>query len=428
MKVIDMPPFAPVLMESTRAMGYSLESAVADIIDNSIAANASNVDIQFSPYDAVPFISILDNGNGMTKDQINVFNQLVYSDYQKTEVVDVQMLSNKVPADTVITMINAYTNMNKYTVYNHETRSSITTWEKNDILANRNLENISKMVDVKYGLIVDFGWLRSYPTNHYSNDYDMDRFQETSLNVGEGVAIYHESSDGNWYFAQAENYNGWIEKKYVAVCSFDEMVEFLNASDRLVVVSDYVVINNAHVRMGQSFPLTSLDTKSYQILFPTRKADGSLELVTNLIEPSDDYSVGYLEYTYENMIRQAFKLLGIDYSWGDKNKDGRDCSSTMNAIFKSFGFVMPRNTSNQLAIPTHGLRVNGLSPVSIKKYKPGTMIFTSSHVMLYIGEDQNGNPYLLHNTTSGDGSCILQSLQSYGGNKMIAVLRPYELK
>lgn len=71
MKILDMPPFAPVLMESTRAMGYSLESAVADIIDNSIAANASNVDIQFSPYDAVPFISILDNGDGMTKEQIN---------------------------------------------------------------------------------------------------------------------------------------------------------------------------------------------------------------------------------------------------------------------------------------------------------------------------------------------------------------------
>ena len=43
MKILDMPPFAPVLMESTRAMGYSLESAVADIIDNSIAANASNL-------------------------------------------------------------------------------------------------------------------------------------------------------------------------------------------------------------------------------------------------------------------------------------------------------------------------------------------------------------------------------------------------
>ncbi len=47
MKILDMPPFAPVLMESTRAMGYSLESAIANIIDNSIAANASNLkDIQ----------------------------------------------------------------------------------------------------------------------------------------------------------------------------------------------------------------------------------------------------------------------------------------------------------------------------------------------------------------------------------------------
>ena len=127
------------------------------------------------------------------------------------------------------------------------------------------------------------------------------------------------------------------------------------------------------------------------------------------------------------MIKQAFKLLGIDYSWGDKNKSGRDCSSTMNGIYRSFGFVMPRNTSNQLAIPTHGLRVSGLTTTTMKKYQPGTMIFSSSHVMLYIGEDANGNPYLLHNTTAGNGGCILQSLQSYGGSKMIAVLRPYNV-
>lgn len=71
MKIIDMPPCAPVLMESTRAMGYSLEAAVADIVDNSIAAGASEVNIDFSPYDAVPYISILDNGAGMTSSEIN---------------------------------------------------------------------------------------------------------------------------------------------------------------------------------------------------------------------------------------------------------------------------------------------------------------------------------------------------------------------
>ena len=41
MKYTDTPPYAPTLMESTRAIGYLIESAIADIIDNSIAANAT---------------------------------------------------------------------------------------------------------------------------------------------------------------------------------------------------------------------------------------------------------------------------------------------------------------------------------------------------------------------------------------------------
>lgn len=71
MIVKDTPPFAPVLMESTRAMGYSLEAAIADIIDNSIAAGADNIDIRFSPYSAVPYVTILDNGCGMNEQEID---------------------------------------------------------------------------------------------------------------------------------------------------------------------------------------------------------------------------------------------------------------------------------------------------------------------------------------------------------------------
>lgn len=70
MKSIEMPPFAPVLMESTRAIGYNLESAIADIIDNSIAAGSKNVDIAFFPIDGA-FISILDNGQGMGSEALN---------------------------------------------------------------------------------------------------------------------------------------------------------------------------------------------------------------------------------------------------------------------------------------------------------------------------------------------------------------------
>ena len=49
MKSKETPPFAPTLMESTRAIGYSLEAAIADIVDNSIAAKSGKVQISFFP-------------------------------------------------------------------------------------------------------------------------------------------------------------------------------------------------------------------------------------------------------------------------------------------------------------------------------------------------------------------------------------------
>lgn len=70
MRTIDLPPYAPTLIESTRAIGYSLEAAVADIIDNSIAASAKNVEIFFFPIDGA-YVAILDDGSGMETEELN---------------------------------------------------------------------------------------------------------------------------------------------------------------------------------------------------------------------------------------------------------------------------------------------------------------------------------------------------------------------
>lgn len=66
-KKID--PRADMLMGSMRSMGYSFESAVADIIDNSITAKCSTVKIMFpnTPLDDLA-VGILDDGIGMSKD------------------------------------------------------------------------------------------------------------------------------------------------------------------------------------------------------------------------------------------------------------------------------------------------------------------------------------------------------------------------
>lgn len=74
MQVIDLPPIAPTLIESTRAIGYSLEAAIADIIDNSIAAKARKIEISFFPLHGA-YISILDDGTGMDADEITTAMQ-----------------------------------------------------------------------------------------------------------------------------------------------------------------------------------------------------------------------------------------------------------------------------------------------------------------------------------------------------------------
>lgn len=52
------------LIESMRAIGYTPETALADLIDNSISARASRVQIEYDG-NGSPFVAVLDDGHGM---------------------------------------------------------------------------------------------------------------------------------------------------------------------------------------------------------------------------------------------------------------------------------------------------------------------------------------------------------------------------
>ena len=69
MKTISLPPRAHTLISATRHIGYSLASAIADLIDNSIAAEARNIDIDFID-SAESYIAIIDDGFGMSEDEL----------------------------------------------------------------------------------------------------------------------------------------------------------------------------------------------------------------------------------------------------------------------------------------------------------------------------------------------------------------------
>ncbi|MUG32988.1 ATP-binding protein [Psychrobacter sanguinis] len=66
---ITLTPSADLFIQSMRHMGYSLNTAVADVIDNSIAAGAKNIDIFFFQTHN-PSLMIVDDGHGMSTDKL----------------------------------------------------------------------------------------------------------------------------------------------------------------------------------------------------------------------------------------------------------------------------------------------------------------------------------------------------------------------
>ena len=73
MKTKCLLPEPLAMMESTRAIGYSTETAVADILDNSLAAGAENIDIFYMPAsnEQNAYVAIIDDGVGRNGDEID---------------------------------------------------------------------------------------------------------------------------------------------------------------------------------------------------------------------------------------------------------------------------------------------------------------------------------------------------------------------
>jgi anti-sigma regulatory factor (Ser/Thr protein kinase) len=66
----NVQPEASSVVESLRSIGYNLETAISDIIDNSIAADASKIKLTFHWNEENNYIRIEDNGRGMDEGEL----------------------------------------------------------------------------------------------------------------------------------------------------------------------------------------------------------------------------------------------------------------------------------------------------------------------------------------------------------------------
>ena len=78
-----VPP-ATSLLKGLRAIGYSFSTAVADIIDNSITAQATWVKLYLDPLDKEPYFLIFDNGYGMNSNELE--NAMLFGSNRENKI------------------------------------------------------------------------------------------------------------------------------------------------------------------------------------------------------------------------------------------------------------------------------------------------------------------------------------------------------
>jgi hypothetical protein len=81
-QTINVPPDVARISEGLRDTGYDFNAAIADIIDNSIAAGASEVDVRLVvDFSGNVVVSIADNGDGMDRD--GLINAMKYGSQKR---------------------------------------------------------------------------------------------------------------------------------------------------------------------------------------------------------------------------------------------------------------------------------------------------------------------------------------------------------
>lgn len=296
-------------------------------------------------------------------------------------------------------------------------------YENMKILMNEGA--IPDTVEVKVGFTVRNTNVRTFPTENESvsspNDHDFDAFQESELWPVEPVAILHYSQDGAWYYIQCRNYRGWVLAKDIAIAPRQEWLKIQTAEPSLMVTANHLYLgynpndsglSQLDLPMGTRLPLwtepipAEIDglapSGNYVVSYPLRSAEGKLRMKPILIPYGSDVSEGYLPYTTQNVLNQAFKMQGERYSWGGRNH-GRDCSSFVMSVYRTMGLEIPRNADQQEMSAGQKLSLSGKSLAEkqrqLLRSRPGALLHLGGHVMLYLGEHE-GRYYAIHDFTS----------------------------
>ena len=290
--------------------------------------------------------------------------------------------------------------------------AALTEFSYNQAKKNCGLDVVPAACEVRYALTInrtnlrllpeDEGWFTDKDDTHY------DQLQATVLDPCEPLAVLVNSQDNNFVFVESRAYAGWIKPSEIVFTDKATWLKYVNPKSYLTVIASRKTIpqGKAYYQMGGKVLLRADELQkdgSWAITMPALDANGTIiEQGFNI--PNDNGVVkGALACSENNLIRQAFRFLGEDYGWGGLN-NGVDCSAFVQDVYRSVGIELPRDANIQEKVMTNSISLKNMNHEQrvaiVKKSKPGSLLFSPGHVMMYIGNDTNGEPLIIHAASS----------------------------
>lgn len=362
----------------------------------------------------------------LDRDQIAAQNARMRA--EDTHIQDIAALPATIPAAQLKASITALSSWPSRPLYDSHA-NAVSPVLRRDIEANLALDAIPARTTPAFGLVVHRAALRTFPTRQRvfssTEGTDIDRFQESALFPGDKVAVVHRSADGAWLFVHSERYSAWIEARHVATGARDVVLGYgahgpyrvvTGAVAHTVFTPEEPRVSRLQLDMGVRLPVMAdwspgqvvngqQAHASWVVQLPVREDDGRLKLVPALLPRSADSSADYLPLTPRLLLQQAYKFLGERYGWGH-DYDTRDCSGFVSEIYRSFGVLLPRNTSAQGISPALDRiafsEKDGAAPRerAVANLQVGDLVYIPGHVMMAIGH-VDGRTWVIHDTAGG---------------------------
>ena len=272
--------------------------------------------------------------------------------------------------------------------------------------ANMNFDAVINDITVLYAVTLERVNLRLLPEGLTGDAYD--KLQGTALDPAEPLAVLWESADGQYVFVQSRNYFGWVEKIKLGFMTRDLWRTYIKPDNFIVVTANkkFVTVGDKKIlfQMGAVIPLSKTieDGKFWTARIPVTEG-GKFKQAIVKIAKDDTVHRNFLPCTTNNFIRQSFKFLGDVYGWGGLD-NSVDCSSFTSDIYRSMGIEIPRDADRQkYAMPSIGnisvYRRNGRLEL-LRKCPAGALLLKPGHVMMFLGNDDNGTPIIIHAASS----------------------------